>query len=379
MSYPSSSPPNFPTARRKRPSRGFFGPSLQLGSVAGIPIRIHWSFSLLLIWAAFANYMATGSGLTMILGVVFVLVVFSCVVLHELGHSLTALRFGIKTRSITLSPIGGIAALESSPSNWKEELWITVAGPAVNAVIAAILLPFVVLFVDVAAILENPFASAGGFLFMVFAANLMLVLFNLIPAFPMDGGRIFRAFLTPLTNRRQATQVASTTGQVCAILLAGIGLFSSPFLVLIAVFVFLAAAAEKKSVQLDEALNGTTVSDAMRQSFETASHSDTVDEGIELALRSGQNTIPVMYNGQLIGLTMLPELIQARGQGRGEVALSQIVDRDLPFVSPGDELTLVFRRMQQGQREVLPVFQERRLVGLLPQRSIRSLLHLRAA
>ncbi|MDF1850863.1 MAG: site-2 protease family protein [Verrucomicrobiales bacterium] len=376
MSYPSSSPP----AASSSPSRrGFLGPSLQLGSVSGIPIRIHWSFSLLLLWAAFANYLATGSAMTMVLGVAFVLVVFGCVILHELGHSLTALRFGIRTRSITLSPLGGIAALESSPRDWKQELWITVAGPAVNAVIAALLLPFVILTVNVPAVLGDPFASAGGFLFMVFAANVMLVLFNLIPAFPMDGGRIFRSLLTPVTNRWKATQIASTTGQVCAIAMAGIGLFTSPFLVLISVFVFLAAAAERKSVEMDEALSGTRVSDAMRHSFETASHSDTVNDGIALALRSGQNTVPVMFNGQLLGLTSLHELIQARATGRGHLLLSQLVDGDLPYVTPGDELLSVFRKMQQGHREVVPVIQEKRLVGLLPQRSIRSLLQLRAA
>jgi predicted transcriptional regulator len=214
---------------------------------------------------------------------------------------------------------------------------------------------------------------------MVFAANVMLVLFNLIPAFPMDGGRIFRALLTPLTDRRKATQIASITGQVCAVLMAVIGLFFSPFLVLISVFVFLAAAAERRSVEVAEALTGATVSDAMRHSFETASHSDTVDTGIAMAMRSGQNTVPVMFNGRLLGLTSLPSLIQARAQGRGQAMLSELIEGDLAYVDPSDELMTVFRKMQQGQREVVPVIREQRLVGLLPQRSIVSLLQLRAA
>lgn len=365
--------------RTKPRRRSFFGPSLELGSVAGIPIRVHWTFSLLLLWVAFGNFAATSSISATLLGMLFILVVFGCVVLHELGHALTALRYGIRTRSITLSPIGGLAALESSPRHWREEFWVTAAGPAVNAVIAALLLPFVILFSNPAEFLANPFGSVGGFVFMVFAANMMLVLFNLIPAFPMDGGRIFRSLLTPLTDRRRATRIAARAGQVCAVLMGLGGLFLSPFLILIAVFVFFAAAAERRSVEVEEALSGAHVADAMRYTFDTASHSDTIDEGIYIAMHSGQNTLPVMFNGQLLGLVTLGELIEQRNRVGGSTLLSLIVDDDLPYVSPTDELMAVYRKMQMGQREVVPVVSNHRLVGLLPERAIRSFLNLRAA
>lgn len=357
--------------------RSFFGPSLHVGVVRGIPIRVHWSFSLLLLWAAFVNFSATGSFTGAALGLLFVLVVFGCVILHELGHSLTAQRFGIQTRSITLSPIGGLAALESSPRDWKQELWITVAGPAVNAVIAIILAPFALIALRPESFLVAPFSSFGNFLFMVFAANVMLTLFNLIPAFPMDGGRILRALLTAAGDRRSATQVAARVGQVIAVLMGLAAFFLSPFLAVIGIFVFMAASAELRQVNLEESLNGTTVSDAMREAFAAAPSHAPVDSVIRLAIENGQHSVPIVSEHRLLGIVDFPTLARAREQGFGLSPVEHLLEQDLVTVSPHDELLNVLRHMQR--RDVVPVVREERLVGLLPRRSIDSILALRGA
>ncbi|MEX2580087.1 MAG: site-2 protease family protein [Verrucomicrobiales bacterium] len=349
-----------------------FGPSLSLGSAAGIPIRIHWTFSLLMLWAAFANFAFSGSLAIALLGVVFLMVVFGCVVLHELGHSLTARRYGIRTRSITLSPIGGVAALDSSPRHWKGELWIALAGPAVNVVIALFLAPVVLAVGAFSPIMAEPFSTLGNFLFMILLANVILAVFNMVPAFPMDGGRILRALLASRTSRITATNVAARIGQGFAIVMAVFGLVFSPFLTIIAVFVFLAAEMEKRSVAFEETLSGATVSDVMRDSFATVGQSTTVDEVLSAAMRTGQDSFPVMSDGRLRGLVDLPSLIQARRAGKGHVPVAEIVDPRVTPVSPGDELTGAFRNMQLSDRDVLPVLSDDRLVGLLPQRAIIS-------
>lgn len=226
-----------------------FGPSLSLGIFAGIPVRIHWSFGLLVLWMAISGLGYGGGLATAFLSVIFMLAVFVCVVLHEFGHSLTARHYGIETRSITLSPLGGIAALERSPTNWRQELWITLAGPAVNVVIALFLIPVVILVSAVSPVLVEPFSTPGNFLLMLLIANLMLAFFNMIPAFPMDGGRILRAVLASGGDRVKATETASAIGKVCAVLMGIAGLFFSPVLVLVAIFVFFAGEAERRMVQ----------------------------------------------------------------------------------------------------------------------------------
>jgi len=225
------------------------GPSLSLGTVAGIPLRVHWTFGLLVLWAAASYFVMSGSLGVALVGLLFLLVIFGCVLLHELGHSLTARHFGIETRSITLSPIGGVAALDRSPKRWQAELWITIAGPAVNFVIAALLAPLVLLAAPFSPMIAEPFSTFGNFLFMLFLANLILGAFNLLPAFPMDGGRILRALLASGGDRVGATDTAATIGKVMAVLMGMVGLFVSPMLVIVSIFVFLAGEFERRGVR----------------------------------------------------------------------------------------------------------------------------------
>ena len=214
-----------------------------LGTVSGIKLRVHWTFLLLPIWIYVSSIMGGNGFSAAVVSVMFVLAIFGCVLLHELGHALAARQFGIGTRSITLLPIGGVAALERMPRHPFQELWIAVAGPLVNVVIAAVLITGLSL---------SPVAgmsALGQFLGQLALANIVLVLFNMIPAFPMDGGRVLRSVLAMFMEYSRATNVAATVGQACAIGLGLLGLFSGQLmLLLVAGFVFLAARAENMVV-----------------------------------------------------------------------------------------------------------------------------------
>ncbi|WP_165704080.1 site-2 protease family protein [Enhygromyxa salina] len=219
--------------------------SWHLGRILGIPTRIHASFALVLVWIGFSTWSAAHSSLAVLFGLGFALAVFTCVLLHEFGHALVARRFGIETRRITLLPIGGVAELERSPSDPRAELWIAAAGPAVNLGIAAAL--------ALAGFALGSF-GAGGLVSVVLSglvwANLMLGLFNLVPAFPMDGGRVFRALASKRVGQLRATQLAAKLGRFLAVGFGAWGLFGgNPVLVLVAAFVWFAAGRELASVR----------------------------------------------------------------------------------------------------------------------------------
>ncbi len=219
--------------------------SYRLARIAGIDTRVHLSFALLLAWVAWEAYGASGSALGAALGVAFVLLMFGAVLLHELGHALTARRYGIPTRAITLYPIGGVAELMGEARTPRQELLIAVAGPAVNLVLAA-------LFGAVAFFVE-PSGLVGTFVKGLAWANLGLGLFNLLPAFPMDGGRVLRAALTRRLGRLQATEIAAALGKVAAVGLGIWGLFGNPFLILIAVVLWTVGGRELRYARLRHA------------------------------------------------------------------------------------------------------------------------------
>lgn len=213
--------------------------SARLGRIAGIDVRLHASFALICLWIGWLSWRETGSLWGVLNGVALVLLLFLCVLLHEFGHALTAQRFGIRTRHITLWPIGGVALLEAIPDRPGQEVLIALAGPAVNLVIAAVLR------------LAEPLAgdgTVGGILQVLVSANLVLAAFNLLPAFPMDGGRVLRAALALRLGRVRATRIAAIVGRVMAVGFALAGLRGNPVLVLIAGFVWFAAGAESRAV-----------------------------------------------------------------------------------------------------------------------------------
>lgn len=231
---------------------------ISLGQFSNIRVYIHPTFFLLLIWVALSHW-AGGSGLYGALGgLLSIMSIFLCVVLHEFGHALTAKKFGIATRDIILLPIGGVARLERMPRDPLQELLVSLAGPAVNLIIAAIL--YVFLAVSGAFIpLSNITVLSGSFIERLMAVNIFLMIFNLLPAFPMDGGRILRASLAMKGNYLQATRRAVQLGQGFSILFGLVGLMiGHPILVLIAFFIWAGAAQEKNMAKMDSTMEGQT-------------------------------------------------------------------------------------------------------------------------
>ncbi len=242
---------------------------LKLGSVSGIKIEVHWTFTLLLVWVVIAELQRGGNLSSTLFSIALLLLLFVCVVLHELGHALTAKRFRIITKKITLLPIGGMATMEKLPEKPLQEIAVALAGPAVNVIIALVLyfiVPVKSYFgTEPVKILESlNTLSLETFLFYLFAANVMLVLFNLIPAFPMDGGRVFRAFLALKMDRAKATSIATRLGQLMAVFFFLLGVLYNPFLILIALFIFVSAYGENQMVQQHSLLDGHTVKEAVK-------------------------------------------------------------------------------------------------------------------
>jgi stage IV sporulation protein FB len=261
--------------------------SITVARVAGSEIRIHLTFLILLAWIGFSEYLA-GGGAAAVDGVVFIVAVFACVVLHELGHAIAARRYGITTPDITLLPIGGLARLSRIPENPTEEIVIAIAGPLVNVVIAAALV-LLGAHVDLSTVgsIEQ---SEPGFLTRLAAVNIWLVLFNLIPAFPMDGGRVLRALLAYRLGRRRATAIAARIGQGLAFVFGFWGLMSgNVFLVFIGIFVYLAASSEAGDVGMREVTRRVRVEQAMVRIFVPLGTSATVDEAADALLRTTQH------------------------------------------------------------------------------------------
>src|SRR5689334_24475590 len=270
--------------------------SWKIGTVAGIGLNVHATFFLLVAWVGITYWIQAGSAAALE-GVAFILALFACVVLHELGHALTARRFGIRTRDITLLPIGGVSRLERIPDDPRQEVWVSLAGPAVNVAIAAALYAWLLLSQTLRPL--SALTMAGGpFLERLLLVNVSLAVFNLLPAFPMDGGRVLRALLAMRMDYVRATQVSAHVGQAMALVFGLLGLFTNPFLVFIAFFVWIGAAQEASVVQMRTAMSGIPVSRAMLTDFHSVAPDDPAKRVLELILAGSQEDFPVVDGGQ---------------------------------------------------------------------------------
>lgn len=335
--------------------------SLTIGRIQNIDIRLHPSFVLIALWVVYHWGYRQDSGISgTIYGLVLVLAIFVLVLLHELGHSMMAREFGLRVRDITLVPFGGIARIEQMPSRPWAEASISAAGPLVNVAIAFLLLPLL-LIVGLASGIDSlqDFARIGlgdvslaGFLFYLFLANVTLAVFNLLPAFPMDGGRILRAGITPILGREAATTVAVSIGITLGILIGIVAVISREFLiVLVMAFVVLAAVAEGRAVRLEESMRRLRVGQFAVWDRGGVAPSDP----IALALRQGARDLAVTHNGRLVGMVWRQHLVDAMSHGGLNRRIEEIMDSD--FVSVPSE-TSVFdaqRLMNQASQWTIPV------------------------
>jgi Zn-dependent protease len=352
--------------------------SWRVGRFAGIDVFIHSTFFLVLGFIGLTNWLAKRSLAGTLEGVGFMLALFGCVLLHEFGHALTARRYGIRTRDITLLPIGGVARLERMPEDPRQELWVALAGPAVNVVIAAGLF----LWLTTQSLLEpitSLSVSQGSFLERVMMVNVSLVLFNLLPAFPMDGGRVVRALLAMRMEYTRATHIAATLGQGMALVFGFIGLFSNPFLIFVALFVWIGAAQEASLVQMKTALGGIPVTRAMLTNFQSVADDAPLGTAIDLLLSGAQEDFPVLHNGELVGVLERRGLVAGLSRHGREVPVATIMRRDYSTADAGSMLEAALVAIQTCGCETLPVLRDGTLVGLLTKHNVGEFLAVQAA
>jgi Zn-dependent protease/CBS domain-containing protein len=356
------------------------GRSLKLLTIRGIDIRVHFTFPLILLWAALQFGLVSGSLSGAWLGVVVILLLFVLVTLHELGHSFAALRYGVVVEQIMLSPIGGVAQLQRMPEKPIQEFVIALAGPAVNLAAALVMALFIPLLnltaVDFATVLSSGAGLTGTAVFVyVFVYNIFLAVFNLIPAFPLDGGRIFRALLAMRLDYVRATNIAATVGRVSAIFLGIYALFNGGiFLIFIAFFIYMAAGQEASYVRQRGALQGFHVRDIFSPSAYTVTPYTTLQQAVNLMMISGQGSFPVVQDERLEGFITQRDLSHAM-QTRGAHAwANMIMRRNVAPVTPSMPILDVQERLHEEQLDALPVVENGRYAGLIGRWQINQLL-----
>jgi Zn-dependent protease/CBS domain-containing protein len=346
--------------------------SLNIGKIGGTEIRIHVTFLLFLAWIWAASYMSGGADAAWS-GLLFMVLLFLCVLVHEFGHILAARAFGVSTRDVTLLPIGGVARLERFPEEPWEEFLIAIAGPMVNvAIVLALILAGADLSPDNLAAVDG---SKVSLIDRLAAVNAVLAAFNLTPAFPMDGGRVLRALLARKYGFVRATEIAANIGQWCAFAFGFIGLFYNPMLTFIAIFIYLAAASEGRLAQLRGMSRGVPVAAAMMTEYKALSPSTRIEEAIETLLRTSQNEFPVLDDGRLVGVLGRSDMIKALKQDGPNTLIGNVMTREVPTIGHRQYLDEAFRvLLEKSSPAVGVVDASGHLVGLITPETVGEML-----
>lgn len=344
------------------------GWSFEVGRIFGIPVRIHFTFLLMLLFVGFNTSGGTMGSLLDLEGVIFTGLVFGCVLLHELGHSVLARRYGIAVDNITLLPIGGVAAMRSMPQSAKVEFLIAIAGPAVSVGLGLI-------FAVAARQVYGPAVwhvlgrSGSGMPLLIELAtiNFTLTAFNLVPAFPMDGGRVLRSLLWSRQGFARATHVAARIGQglaaVCFI--AALGGYVGPWLLLIAMFIYFGAEAENRSATWVEMLSTTTVGQAMQVPLQTLPPDARIQDAAELMSQTGQENFPIVARAEPAGLLTRPHLFHAIRRGFLDRPVSEFMTKELIYCRPSDNLATVIHQMDRRDLSCVVVMEGNEIVGIM--------------
>ena len=347
--------------------------SFALGKIAGTTVRLHWTFVIFLAWIVFAAYAANGAQAALSSGLFFVLL-FGSVLLHEFGHIFTARRFGVRTPDVVLLPIGGVSQMERIPEKPRQELLIALAGPTVNLVIGGLLV------LTLGGLPQHPdmnMTNLGKHLWTHLAfTNFALAGFNLLPAFPMDGGRALRALLAARLGYARGTRAAAVTGQVFAVGLGLLGLASGNFiLILIAMFVYFAAGAESGMAQLRAASIGASVADVMITRFETLAANASVEDGAQALIHSPQRKFLITgTDGRVEGVVTRDLIAGALRDGRRDIRVGEIMKTDVPTISPRHTADHAIGLLQAGAPAVAVVDGAGKLVGMLTLENVVELL-----
>ncbi|MDC3332933.1 site-2 protease family protein [bacterium] len=356
--------------------------SWKIARLAGIDVYIHNTFFLLVAWFGYHYWKTEGTMAAALEGMVYIVALFSCVVMHEFGHALTARRYGITTRHITLLPIGGVATMEKLPQNPIQEIKVALAGPAVNIAIAAILwLWLAVNHIEVTE--EQLLATGGPFVFRLMIVNIFLAVFNLLPAFPMDGGRVLRAAFALRIEHHRATAKAAAIGQNFAIIFGVMGLFYNPFLLLIAIFLWFGAAMENQAEQTKHSLGDAIAADAILTEFYTLSINDPLSKAIEYTLASNQKDFPVSDQQSnthtFVGALTQIDLLQALQQHGENTPISALNLRKIHTVDYNAPIQSLINDIQSDETHMFAVKKNAQTVGIINLQNVMELISIHEA
>lgn len=352
------------------------GWSLTIGRIAGTDIRLHFTFLLFLAWIGIADYLQGGAAAAMD-SIAFLLLVFLCVTLHEFGHIAMARRFGISTPQVTLSPIGGIASMERMPEKPMQELLVALAGPLVNVVIALLLVIGFGITVSGMTGIDFEQATLAERLLIV---NIMLVLFNMVPAFPMDGGRVLRAVLAMNMGAPRATAVAARIGQGFAFLFVLLGLFYNPILMFVGVFIYLAAASEEQTATFTGFASRLKVKDAMEPSPILLAADDPLSKAVDALLASPQKEFPVVDGeSRIVGLLDRDSMILGLRDKGASAAIGNAMRPSEPLFSEQPLVDAFTRMRNAGARAEAVLDAGGRVVGILTQENVTEMMMIESA
>ncbi|MBM3253441.1 MAG: CBS domain-containing protein [Candidatus Omnitrophica bacterium] len=334
--------------------------SFKIGSIFGIPIRVHFTFILLLIFIGISG--GREDFLRGIQGVIFVIAIFGCVIIHEIAHSSLARYFGINVKEMVLLPIGGVSQIEELPKDPKKEIIISIAGPFVSFFFAFI---FYIVAKGPFLIKENAILYSRSFWMRLFWINLILGIFNLIPAFPMDGGRVLRSLFALRLNYLKATKIAVGVGQFIAILLFFFGIFYNLWLALIAMFIYIGAETEEKTTELKATISHVPVKKAMIENIDTLKPSDTLKEVIHKSYHSLQKDFPVVERGKVVGLILHDKILSLLHNYSEDTKVEEVMLKNFISVNEKDLLDSAFKKMNESEISTLVVLDKEKLKGLI--------------
>jgi Zn-dependent protease/predicted transcriptional regulator len=336
-------------------------------SIRGIRLYVHWTFLFLIGWVVLVNARMGNDIIQLSWSVMFILAVFACVALHEFGHALMAARFGIKARNIVLLPIGGIASIEKFPDNPRQELAISLAGPLVNIIIAGLLW---LLFLPGTAFWSMP-ADASimhghDFMANLFIANLALAFFNLIPAFPMDGGRVLRALLGFKLNYIQATAIAAAVGRIIAIGFIAMGiLLMNPFLPIIGIFIIFSAGTEEYYLRLKALVKDIRLNEVLMYDYQSLQTNSTVHEAADTLMNNHNKYFVLMDGARPVGSIHRLEIVKAMADKNYKEPLKNLVKEELEYLDGNTAVDTVLEKLARNDERIFPVMDNDQFVGVV--------------
>jgi Zn-dependent protease/predicted transcriptional regulator len=351
--------------------------SLSVGKIFGIKFKIHVTFFFLLVFIFFIGLSQRGLDKAVV-AVLFICAIFASGLIHEVGHSLIARRFGKEAKSITLLPIGGVATMEEMPEKPVQEIAMTIVGPFINLAIAGIL--YLIIGRWSGLNMPNLYPdTAKEFFGGIIGINIILAIFNLVPAFPMDGGRVLRAILALRIDYVRATSIAVFIGQAIAMLFIFYGIFFNLWLAFIGVFLYMGAGSEKQHVMLSSVLNRVTAGEVMSTDFRSLQPDEPLSKALEHIYHGCQDDFPVMDERGIIGVLTRDQILSTIHEKGNNVPVSEVMDRNFESVDPGTPLDEVYKRFQGGNKTATVVMQDGKLEGMLCLNGISRYLMIQSA